>query len=763
MSQFRHRTGFAAYYCTVVCRHWVLYLPILIVVPMAVAGLLGRGLGVQYLFRDQRSPFDIAFANDSWWWIPMRLIGSAYLETQAYAVCLFGLLWTTTLLLEEKFARLNRTYLPGDLRMRHYVPGAIVLGLIPLSAALLQLGRQVRDNAATSGWMLMYPILGYLSGLMLFYVTTRLAFYIARRMRWPSINVVLGITIFLIVVASFLPVILPAKLLFVVLAIVVVLYTLLMLGSPTRRVISVFSIIAVVVGFNSIRSEKYGFPGLDEYYMKPLDERPTLHSYWNDNRSVTTQVALDRRARSTCNSSDDQLGTGLIDPIVNLQRWYHRVTLPGTQQTSQTGQAAKPKFVVVATSGGAYRASAWTARVIETLLDGDLPGGDLPGLRRNIRLLTGASGGMVGSAYFAVADSKEKTPVEITKQISADITGSLDHVFDWRRPFSIIRNPMASNWDSLSAVARQMVLYDMTGFFLPMARENDRGRELERHWKSLDKTFAALRDDEARGIRPSLVVSPTMAETGLPLIISNLDLDSVYRDKKEAVELFKLLPGTQAKLRVQTAVRMSATFPFISPSVRLPTNPPYRIIDAGYYDNFGIEVAVSYLSEPAIQAWLKNCTSGIMVVQIRAWPQGAGDSPPPKPKQPGRVERMTNTFAWATTPFEGVANARGTTNFFRNRRELCQLQNLYRDATANARKPVGSECQDDTDFLQTIVFEPQTLNENATFTWDLQTHELAEIDAMAKHDSFLLARKSLAKFWRTALQSTPLKDDPQRN
>ena len=119
-------------------------------------------------------------------------------------------------------------------------------------------------------------------------------------------------------------------------------------------------------------------------------------------------------------------------------------------------------------------------------------------------------------------------------------------------------------------------------------------------------------------MRPSLIFSPMLVDTGIPLIISNLDLGAVYPNPTEAVELFKWLPGSQDLLKVQTAARMSATFPFISPAVRLPTTPPYRVVDAGYYDNFGISVATSFLHEPNIMKWLKTCTSGVMLVEIRA-------------------------------------------------------------------------------------------------------------------------------------------------
>src|SRR5690606_19104555 len=57
----------------------------------------------------------------------------------------------------------------------------------------------------------------------------------------------------------------------------------------------------------------------------------------------------------------------------------------------------KPKLVILAVSGGASRAAFWTAKVIEVLER------DLKGFGTNLRLITGASGGMVGAAHYVVA------------------------------------------------------------------------------------------------------------------------------------------------------------------------------------------------------------------------------------------------------------------------------------------------------------------------------------------------------------------------
>jgi len=40
---------------------------------------------------------------------------------------------------------------------------------------------------------------------------------------------------------------------------------------------------------------------------------------------------------------------------------------------------------------------------------------------------------------------------------------------------------------------------------------------------------------------------------------------------------------------------MNASFPLVSPGVSLPTTPPRRVVDAGYYDNHGVNLAAMWL------------------------------------------------------------------------------------------------------------------------------------------------------------------------
>ena len=72
-------------------------------------------------------------------------------------------------------------------------------------------------------------------------------------------------------------------------------------------------------------------------------------------------------------------------------------------------------------------------------------------------------------------------------------------------------------------------------------------------------------------------------------------------------------------LRFLSALRMSATFPYITPNTTLPTEPPVSIMDAGISDNFGLSDAVRFLY--AHKDWIATNTSGVVFVSIRDSPK----------------------------------------------------------------------------------------------------------------------------------------------
>jgi hypothetical protein len=161
-----------------------------------------------------------------------------------------------------------------------------------------------------------------------------------------------------------------------------------------------------------------------------------------------------------------------------------------------SGQApASPKLVVVAISGGAIRSAIWAGVVLNEL------GAHIKPFPRHVRIITGASGGMVGAAYYTVALYKNRQVREILT------TGG-----------------QAIPTDSLEEVARRLTLIDIPSVFNPFPQTNDRGSVLEQTWPELDVTFFNLKPAEATASIPSMIFSPMLVEDGRRLLISNLDL-----------------------------------------------------------------------------------------------------------------------------------------------------------------------------------------------------------------------------------------------
>jgi len=68
-------------------------------------------------------------------------------------------------------------------------------------------------------------------------------------------------------------------------------------------------------------------------------------------------------------------------------------------------------------------------------------------------------------------------------------------------------------------------------------------------------------------------------------------------------------------IRLLTALRMNATFPYVLPNVWLPSNPVIDVMDAGIKDNFGQETSFRFIDH--FRDWLINNTSRIIILQIR--------------------------------------------------------------------------------------------------------------------------------------------------
>ena len=383
----------------------------------------------------------------------------------------------------------------------------------------------------------------------------------------------------------------------------------------------------------------------------------------------------------------------LLTPLQALEAWHRRVA----------PKDEKPVLVLLATSGGAYRASFWTALLMDRLIAGSREGGDWPGLAGNLRLITGASGGMVAGGYFTAMAAEGKLEEGITAQLIADSRASLGK--GCARSWPIGR-------DSLSPVVHQMVRRDLWQSFWPGRPGNDRGRVLEAQWPTLRPGFADLRAAEDAGLAPAIIYSPMLVETGALALMSNLDLAALRTrttrliDRPEAVmeasvELFKQFAGTQTAMTLATATRLSASFPYVSPAVSLPTGVDRRVVDAGYFDNYGIDLATGFLEIPEVVAWVREHCAGVAVIEVRAFP---AESPTRRPSW------WTRSRHFLTSPPEALFSARRASQVFRNNQQL---------RAAAARYP--------DDFLRVFTFEAVS---DVSMSWYLRLDEVAALDAL---------------------------------
>jgi len=247
-------------------------------------------------------------------------------------------------------------------------------------------------------------------------------------------------------------------------------------------------------------------------------------------------------------------------------------------------------ITIVATAGGGIRAAAWTAEVMTRLQEhcGKK-------LSSSVVLVSSVSGGSVGSMFVVGPYSSTNGDYPVT---DADLK-------------SIRFNASRS---SLSAVGWGLAYPDLTriaplvGALVPQTL--DRGWSLENAWATAwrgagqtQPFLGTWRNDVQAGTRPAVIFNATASENGERFLIASTDSTG-----EGTVRFFDLFP--ESDIRVATAARLSATFPYVSPLARPsagPTAKAYHVGDGGYYDNSGLLSAVE---------WLRNAGDAVQRYQV---------------------------------------------------------------------------------------------------------------------------------------------------
>ncbi len=284
--------------------------------------------------------------------------------------------------------------------------------------------------------------------------------------------------------------------------------------------------------------------------------------------------------------------------------------------------SAKPILYLVNTSGGGSRSATFTMSILQRL--DSLCGGQL---MRKTFLVTGASGGMLGAAYFR----------ELSRR--RDGGDASIHIQDRRYVDDISRDLLNTLFSSFVArdlaspvqkfrIGSNEYVKDRGYAFEQKLNENTRGL--------LDLQLKDLAPDEAAAKMPLMLFNPVITRDSRALLISTQPVSFLMRPRYDSTRISEIDPDAidfgalfakedPMNLRLLTALRMNATFPYVLPNVWLPTQPVIDVMDAGFRDNFGEENAIRFLN--AFRDWLQQNTSGVVLLQIRDRKAGGWETP----------------------------------------------------------------------------------------------------------------------------------------
>jgi hypothetical protein len=152
----------------------------------------------------------------------------------------------------------------------------------------------------------------------------------------------------------------------------------------------------------------------------------------------------------------------------------------------------------------------------------------------------------------------------------------------------------------------------------------------------LNRQLKDIAQDEHAAKTPLMMFNAVITRDGRKMVISTQPVsflmlpqfDAAGTTVPDADEVdFAALFARQdpMNMRLLTALRMNATFPYVLPNVWLPSQPVIDVMDAGLRDNYGPETALRFTD--VFKDWLKENTAGVIMLQIRDRKAGGWDDP----------------------------------------------------------------------------------------------------------------------------------------
>ncbi len=288
-----------------------------------------------------------------------------------------------------------------------------------------------------------------------------------------------------------------------------------------------------------------------------------------------------------------------------LNNWFRKII-------KKEGLARKPKMIFIAASGGGSRASAWSMAVMQKI-DSTLP----DRIFDHTMLMTGASGGMLGTAYYRELKYRQKkgekidpNAVKFYQNISKDLLNPLTE--------ALVVNDFLFPWRTVTIDGKKY--------------HKDRAYIFEHYFNIntegvLDKRLMDYAIPEHEAAIPMMILSPTIINDERFLFISTHSVRYLTRPLRQdptlsnasvdAVDFQSYFNYCHCEnIKFTTALRLNATYPYILPPAQLPSIPSMQIMDAGIRDNYGIEAISRFLL--TFSDWIDRNTSGVIIIGINA-------------------------------------------------------------------------------------------------------------------------------------------------
>lgn len=356
----------------------------------------------------------------------------------------------------------------------------------------------------------------------------------------------------------------------------------------------------------------------------------------------------------------------------------------------QTGERT---LVIVCASGGGIQAAGWTAQVLTGLQEilGE-------SFTKAIGLISSVSGGSVGAMYYLDRFGDQGYP----------INDELEDIFK------------SSTQESLDAVGWGLAYPDLwrfLGFPYLISPKLDRGTALETDWQggmknwqegtNQPKTLATWRKRVLDGKIPIPVFNAIVVETGKRFLISPMTFGN--EPSKKYVDFNSLYQGYDMK--VVTAARLSATFPYASPICcndrKELADKKYHFADGGYFDNSGFVTAAEWLDE-RLDEWQKDeklKIKRVLILQINPFPKSPNND---------RVQGNGGWFMATLGPLLAIFKVRDPVLASRNAKEADLLAKKWQNQVDIQYLPIffpfepkiQKECSKVSEFYKDGRYQP---------------------------------------------------------